>query len=47
MEGIAFSRDTAVIMTGVFVNEEEVAVGAVADAGDGDDCACDDDDWWC
>ena len=49
VEGIAFSRDTAVIMTGVFVNEEEVAVGAVADAGDGDgdDCACDDDDWWC
>ena len=25
VEGIAFSRDTAVIMTGVFVNEEEVA----------------------
>ena len=49
VEGIAFSRDTAVIMTGVFVNEEEVAVGAVAvaDTGDGDDCACDDDDWWC
>ena len=31
MEGIAFSRDTAVIMTGVFVNEEEVAVGGDAD----------------
>ena len=26
MEGIAFSRDTAVIMTGVFVSEEEVGV---------------------
>ena len=25
VEGIAFSRDTAVIMTGVFVNEEEVS----------------------
>ena len=24
VEGIAFSRDTAVIMTGVFVKEEEV-----------------------
>ena len=48
VEGIAFSRDTAVIMTGVFVNEEEVAVAVdVADTGDGDDCACDDDDWWC
>ena len=41
MEGIAFSRDTAVIMTGVFVSQEEVVAVDVGDAAA--DLGCDDD----